>query len=76
MAVLEHRLRNRALDSKESIDTRLSLAYDEMRSIGNFDFVIVNDDFDKSFNGFLSIVKSIYFKNTESFSKNLIDTWR
>ena len=76
MAVLEHRMRNRALDSKESIDTRLSLAYDEMRSIGNFDFVIVNDDFDKSFNGFLSIVKSIYFKNTESFSKNLIDTWR
>lgn len=76
ITILERRLHNRALDSKESIDMRLNLAYDEMQSIRNFDFVIINDDFNKSFDGFLSIVKSTYFKNTKSFSKNIIDNWR
>ncbi len=76
MSILEHRLKSRALDNKESIDTRLNLAYNEIKSVSNFDFVIVNDDFNVSFDGFLSIVKSVYFKNTESYSTNLINTWK
>lgn len=75
-AILEQRLHNRALDSKENINIRLNLAYDEMKAIGEFDFVIINDDFNQSFDGFLSIAKSIRFKNTESLSKNLLHTWR
>lgn len=74
-ATLERRLKSRALDSKENIDIRLSLAYDEMKAISKFDFVIINDDLDKSFDGFLSIIKSLYFKNSLSFSQNLLDTW-
>ena len=74
-ATLERRLKSRALDSKENIDIRLSLAYDEMKAISKFDFVIINDDFDKSFDGFLSIIKSLYFKNSLSFSQNLLATW-
>lgn len=74
-AILERRLKSRALDSKENIDIRLSLAYDEMKAISKFDFVIINDDLDKSFDGFLSIIKSLYFKNSLSFSQNLLATW-
>ncbi|RDU57983.1 guanylate kinase [Helicobacter sp. MIT 99-5507] len=75
-ATLEQRLKSRALDSMESIDTRLSLAYNEMQAIDKFDFIIINDDFDKSFDGFLSIIKSLYFKNSSYCSKNLLATWK
>lgn len=74
-ATLERRLKSRALDSKENIDIRLGLAYDEMKAISKFDFIIINDDLDKSFDGFLSIIKSLYFKNSLSFSQNLLATW-
>ena len=74
-ATSERRLKSRALDSKENIDIRLSRAYDEMKAISKFDFIIINDDLDKSFDGFLSIIKSLYFKNSLSFSQNLLATW-
>ena len=75
-AILEQRLKNRALDSFESIDTRLNLAYEEMRAIDKFDFIIINDDFEKSFNGFLSIINSLYFKNSPYLRENLLSTWK
>jgi len=42
--VLQKRLRDRMSDSDDAIKERLAEARDEMRSYGNYDYVIVNDD--------------------------------
>lgn len=43
---LAHRLHNRAQDSEEEIAKRLSKAHDEISHYGEFDYVIVNNDFE------------------------------
>jgi guanylate kinase len=44
MAELENRLRKRGLDSEEIIQRRVAAAMGEMRHVGEFDFVIINND--------------------------------
>jgi guanylate kinase len=44
MAELENRLRKRGLDSEEVIQRRVAAALGEMRHVGEFDFVIINND--------------------------------
>ena len=43
---LEDRMRRRAQDSEETIARRLGAARDEMSHFGEYDYLIVNDDFD------------------------------
>ena len=45
---LEQRLLSRGLDSKDVISKRLSNAIIELESANLFDFVVLNDDFDKT----------------------------
>ncbi len=42
---LEERMRRRAQDSEETIQRRLAAAQEEMSHYGEFDYVIVNEDF-------------------------------
>jgi len=44
MGELENRLRRRGLDSEEVIQRRVAAALGEMRHVGEFDFVIINND--------------------------------
>ncbi|MDP2793681.1 MAG: guanylate kinase [Sulfurisoma sp.] len=44
MAELENRLRKRGLDTEEVIQRRVAAAMGEMRHVGEFDFVIINND--------------------------------
>lgn len=44
IAELERRLRNRGKDSEEVIQRRVAAALGEMRHVGEFDFVIINND--------------------------------
>ena len=74
-AILEERLKERALDSAEMIQRRVEGALDEMQSVENFDFVIINNDFKSACEGFLSIIKSTQFKNNKTFCKNLQAKW-
>ena len=46
IAELERRLHNRGSDSEEVIARRVAAAYGEMRHVGEFDFVIINNDLD------------------------------
>jgi guanylate kinase len=55
MAELERRLRARAQDSEEVITRRLAAARDEMSHYGEFDFVIVNEVFDRAVEEMCSI---------------------
>ena len=46
IAELEHRLHGRGSDSDDVIARRVAAAYGEMRHVGEFDFVIINNDLD------------------------------
>ncbi len=73
--ILESRLKSRALDNISVIEKRLEYAYNEMQDIGLFDYVIINDDFSVAYEGFVNIIKSLPFKNSLSFSGNILRDW-
>ena len=58
---LERRLRGRALDSDDIISKRLSQSRKEVSKCLGFDFLILNDEFDKA----LKDLKNIIFNNLE-----------
>ncbi len=57
-AVLEQRLRQRGKDSDEVIAKRLRGAVDEMSHYAEFDYLVINDDFDKALSDLQTIVYS------------------
>ena len=44
--VLEHRLRGRSKDSEQAIGRRLQVARDEVSAFKEYDYVVINDEFD------------------------------
>lgn len=56
--ILRERLCGRNQDSDEVIENRMQKAVDEMSHFDEFDFVLVNDEFDVALENLLSIVKS------------------
>ena len=56
-ASLEERLRNRRTDSEEVIARRLRDAVGDMSHWNEFDYVVVNDDFDRAVGDLVSIVE-------------------
>ena len=60
---LQQRLKNRGTDNKKSIETRLKNAIAEMTNIKAFDYLLINDDFDKTLNNLHIIIKSARLKN-------------
>lgn len=58
MAELERRLSGRGTDSGEVIARRLAAARDEMRHVGEFDYVIINNDLQVALTDLLSVVRT------------------
>lgn len=58
MAELERRLTGRGTDSAEVITRRLAAAYDEMRHVAEFDYVIINDALQQALFDLLSVVRA------------------
>lgn len=58
MAELERRLRGRGADSDAVITRRLMAARDEMRHVGEFDFVIINREVDVALAELISVVEA------------------
>ena len=56
LAVLRERLLARRQDSESTIEARMALAQNEMSHYGEFDYLIVNDDFDLALEQFKHIV--------------------
>ena len=56
--ILEERLRGRGTDTEESVQRRLTIALREIKEQGNYDYIIVNDDFDTAVEEFCSIVRA------------------
>lgn len=55
---LEKRLRGRGTDSDEAIKARLEMARQETNYVGNFDYVVINDDIEEAANKVLAIIKA------------------
>ncbi|MFZ0487475.1 MAG: guanylate kinase [Arenicellales bacterium] len=53
---LERRLRSRGQDSEEVIQQRMEQARDEMEHVGEYQFVVKNDDFDRALRELCEIV--------------------
>ncbi len=58
MEELERRLTGRGTDAPEVITRRLAEAKDEMRHYPEFDYVVINDDFDVAFEDLHTIFKA------------------
>ena len=53
---LRQRLSNRGTDSVEVIEHRLSCAVEDMQNYVNFDYLIINDDFNKALHDLESVI--------------------
>ncbi|PIE47511.1 MAG: guanylate kinase [Gammaproteobacteria bacterium] len=62
---LKQRLSNRGQDSEEVIQTRLAGAVTEMRQYKNFDYIIINDDFNTAYDE----LKAIIIANRQTLKK-------
>ena len=56
--ILEQRLRGRASDSEEVIERRMRYAVEDMRHFSNYDYLIINQDFDQALDELCSVVLS------------------
>ncbi|HJW24906.1 MAG TPA: guanylate kinase [Rhodocyclaceae bacterium] len=55
---LERRLTGRGTDSRDIIDRRLAAARTEMRHVGEFDYVIINDDLERALDDLRAILRA------------------
>ena len=70
MAELRRRLVNRRQDSDEVIDRRMRAALDEISHAAEFDFLVVNDDFDAALADLYSIVRRGRLNRSGDVQKN------
>ncbi len=71
---LERRLRSRGQDSDEVIDTRMTKSRDEISHWPEYDFVLVNDDLDATFERLKTIVSAERLRLSQQ--PGLVDTVR
>jgi len=73
-ATLRERLVQRGQDDEQIINNRMAKAVDEMSHFAEFDFLIVNDDFDQAVNALSVIVQSerLKLKNQQITYQHLI----
>ena len=55
---LRQRLSNRGTDAVDVIEHRLSCAVEDMQQYTNFDYIIINDDFNKALHDLESVINS------------------
>ena len=58
LGVLEARLRNRDSESEDEIKRRLARAIDEIRDLPNYEYVIINTEFDGALDALKSIIRA------------------
>ena len=63
LAVLKERLESRGQDSPESIRRRLAEAQLEMSQAPRYQFIVVNDDFDKTLNDVLAVFRAVRLRS-------------
>ncbi|EEH67881.1 MULTISPECIES: guanylate kinase [Acinetobacter] len=67
---LRQRLSNRGTDSVEVIEHRLSCAVEDMRHFASFDYVIINDDFNKAVHDLEAIITANRLETLQQSSRH------
>ncbi len=62
MSVLEKRLRNRGSEDEEDVRRRLDIACNELARIGEYDYVVINDDLESAVDEIKTIIKAEQLK--------------
>lgn len=72
---LKNRLIKRGTDSKENIEGRVINATTEMEHLNEYDYLIINDDFDESYKALKSIFNAIKHKTENLDLRGIVDDW-
>lgn len=72
---LKTRLNLRGTDTPDDIDRRIINAAGEMEHLAEYDYLIINDDFEETYKIFESIFESIKFKTINLNLRAIIDDW-
>jgi len=67
---LEARLRTRAKDAPEVIAMRLSAAREEIAHVCEFDYVIINDQFDRAVDDLRAVIRAARLRTPMQFAAN------
>jgi len=70
-AALEARLKGRGQDSAESIARRLAAARDEMSHASEYEYVIINEDFNRAAQDLRSIIRAERLKLARQLARNV-----
>lgn len=68
---LENRLRGRGTDSDAVISRRLLAARGEMRHVGEFDYVIINNDLQTAVNDLVAVVRAARLRYANQHARHL-----
>ena len=69
--VLESRLRGRGQDSEEVVTRRLAAARHEIAHVSEYEYVIINDDFNRAAQDLRSIIRAERLKLARQLARNL-----
>lgn len=72
---LEVRLKKRSLDDEEVIQRRLENAKKEIRSIKEYDYIIINDNIEKAAKEFVSVCNAARLKLSDEEIDKIISFW-
>jgi len=73
---LKARLYARSTDSEAVIEQRLINAHEEIKAIGEFDFVIINDQLQEASNAFVTIAHAARLKPSQAALEKLLLHWQ
>ena len=68
--ILESRLRGRGQDSEEVVALRLAAAREEISHVSEYEYVIINDDFDRAAQDLRSIIRAERLKLARQLARN------
>ncbi|MBP3207742.1 MAG: guanylate kinase [Campylobacter sp.] len=72
---LRTRLEKRGTNTQEDIERRLNNAVGEMSHIKDYDFLLINDDLEQTYDKFKSIFKSLKCRTKYTNLSEFIDKW-
>jgi guanylate kinase len=75
LSILKERLVKRGTDTPEVIEKRLNNAKEEIKSLTNFDYFVINDLLSKAQDEILKVAELTFLKPTAEDCKNILDSW-
>jgi len=76
LSELERRLKSRGTDDDEIVKKRIQNALVEIEYVTAYDFLIVNDDFEKAVDSFIAVAKAARLKKGRKQALSFVNRWR